>query len=177
MFSYGTLGFAVKGQLVYYFTGAPLFDKATGERLRGAESTVKGEAKGLEALHLVTYDLARSRFADHGPSSSPFRAPLSAARTLKRHRSIPGHTLSLRQERLRAACGPRREERGPEMPPRKRRFAGPVTFDDGSFPTYVNSLAVGDDGWVYALGRMRSGLTDLLRVPNPHARPLAPTAP
>ena len=47
---------------------------------------------------------------------------------------------------------------------------GPIFYSDRiGFPTYVNSIAVGGDGWVYALGRMPSGLTDLFRVADPHA--------
>ena len=29
------------------------------------------------------------------------------------------------------------------------------------YPTYVNSLAIGTDGWLYALGRQPDGKTDL----------------
>ena len=37
-----------------------------GERMTGKESTGKGEAKGLEDLHLVTYDIPTARYIDHG---------------------------------------------------------------------------------------------------------------
>ena len=85
---------------------------ADGRRVAGKESTAKGEAKGLEHLHLVTYTLATDKYVDHGP----------------------------------------------------------IFYSDRiGFPTYVNSIAVGGDGWVYALGRMPSGLTDLFRVADPHA--------
>ena len=47
---------------------------------------------------------------------------------------------------------------------------GPIFYSDRiGYPTYVNSIAVGGDGWVYALGRLPSGLTDLFRVADPHA--------
>ena len=47
---------------------------------------------------------------------------------------------------------------------------GPIFYSDRiGWPTYVNSIAVGCDGWVYALGRLPSGLTDLFRVADPHA--------
>ncbi len=110
-FSYGYLGFTVRKGIVYYLTGGPIFD-ADGRRVAGKESTAKGEAKGLEHLHLVTYKLATDAYADHGP----------------------------------------------------------IFYSDRiGWPTYVNSIAVGGDGWVYALGRMPSGLTDLFRVADPHA--------
>ena len=81
-------------------------------RPAGKESTAKGEAKGLEHLHLVTYTLATDAYVDHGP----------------------------------------------------------IFYSDRiGWPTYVNSIAVGGDGWVYALGRLPSGLTDLFRVADPHA--------
>ena len=108
-FSYGYLGFQERGGRVFYLTGAPIFG-ADGRRLAGKASTAKGEAKGLEHLHLVTYDLANDRYEDHG---AIFYA-----------------------NRL-------------------------------GFPTYVNSLAVGTDGWLYALGRMPNGRTDLFRVRAP----------
>ena len=105
-FSYGYLGFAVAGGVVYYLTGAPIFD-AHGMRLAGKVSTAKGEAKGLEHLHLVTYDLREDRYHDHGPIFYSNRI---------------------------------------------------------GWPTYVNSLAVGRRGAVYALGRLPNGLTDAFRV-------------
>ena len=48
------------------------------------------------------------------PVRSTIRVPLFAARTLNATGESRA-TLSLRQERLRAACGPRQEERGPEI--------------------------------------------------------------
>ena len=47
---------------------------------------------------------------------------------------------------------------------------GPIFYGDRiGHPTYVNSLAVGPDGYVYALGRQPDGRTDLFRVRGPHA--------
>jgi hypothetical protein len=65
-FSYGYLGFALGpgGRTLHYLTGAPIYQN--GRRLVGKASTAMGEAKGLEDLHLVTYDLARGRYADRG---------------------------------------------------------------------------------------------------------------
>ena len=110
-FSYGYLGFAVANSVVYYLTGGPIFG-ADGQRVAGKTRTSKGEAKGLEHLHLVTYELDAGVYEDHG-----------------------------------------------------------AIFYSGrlGFPTYVNSIAIGGDGWVYALGRMPDGRTDLFRVRDPFA--------
>jgi hypothetical protein len=65
-FSYGYLGFKLgpDGRTIYYLTGAPIY--IDGKRLQGAESTAKGEAKGLEDLHLITYDIPTGKYIDHG---------------------------------------------------------------------------------------------------------------
>ncbi len=65
-FSYGYLGFkpGPDGKTIYYLTGGPIY--IDGQRVKGAESTAKGEAKGLEDLHLVTYDIPTGRYLDHG---------------------------------------------------------------------------------------------------------------
>ncbi|SMO62439.1 hypothetical protein [Fodinibius sediminis] len=47
---------------------------------------------------------------------------------------------------------------------------GPVFYEDGSRPTYVNSIAVGQEGYIYTLARMtHQGKTiqDLVRIPDP----------
>ena len=65
-FSYGYLGFTFgpdKTRL-YYLTGAPIY--VDGKRLAGKSSTAMGEAKGLEDLHVITYDTAKARYTDHG---------------------------------------------------------------------------------------------------------------
>ena len=65
-FSYGYLGFALgpDHRTLYYLTGGPVY--VAGKRLSGKKTSVSGEAKGLEDLHLVTYDLAAERCRDHG---------------------------------------------------------------------------------------------------------------
>jgi hypothetical protein len=106
-FSYGYLGFTLgpNGRTLYYLTGGPIW--VDGKRLRGKDSTAKGESKGQENLHLVTYDIPTAKYTDHGP----------------------------------------------------------IFLDNGDRPTYVNSIAVGKDGTVYTLSRVRRGgrtLTDLI---------------
>lgn len=111
-FSYGYLGFKLgpDGRTIYYLTGAPIY--IDGTRVKGAESTAKGEAKGLEDLHLITYDIPAKKYIDHGA----------------------------------------------------------IFFPDGERPLYVNSIAIGDDGTVYSMGRVtRNGktVTDLFSIPSP----------
>jgi hypothetical protein len=109
-FSYGYLGFALgpDNRTIYYLTGGPVYEN--GRRVRGKESTAKGESKGLEDLHLVTWHIPTSRYIDHGP----------------------------------------------------------IFFASGQRPNYVNSIAVGKDGAVYALSRVSEdphAITDLIRIP------------
>jgi len=65
-FSYGYLGFTLgpDGRTLYYLTGGPVYKD--GRRVAGKSSTAKGEAKGTENLHLVTYDIPEHRYTDHG---------------------------------------------------------------------------------------------------------------
>jgi len=65
-FSYGYLGFVLgqDNKTIYYLTGAPIFKN--GNRVIGKSSTGKGEAKGLEHLHLITYCLLSGKYIDHG---------------------------------------------------------------------------------------------------------------
>ena len=65
-FSYGYLGFKLgpDGRTIYYLTGGPIY--IDGKRVLGASSTAKGEAKGLEDLHLITYDIHTGKYLDHG---------------------------------------------------------------------------------------------------------------
>ena len=66
-FTYGYLGFAVsKKRIAYYLTGGPIFTY-DGKRVKGKDSLNKGGARGLEHLHLVTYDLNINKYTDHGP--------------------------------------------------------------------------------------------------------------
>ena len=41
-------------------------DLVEGKRLAGKSSTAMGEAKGLEDLHLITYDIPQRKYADRG---------------------------------------------------------------------------------------------------------------
>jgi hypothetical protein len=65
-FSYGYLGFKLgpDGRTIYYLTGGPIY--IDGKRVTGAMSTAKGEAKGLEDLHLITYDIPTGKYLDNG---------------------------------------------------------------------------------------------------------------
>ncbi len=95
-FSYGYLGFALgpDGQTLYYLTGGPVYE--SGRRVAGKASTAKGESKGVENLHLVTYHIPSAEYTDHGA----------------------------------------------------------IFFPDGQRPSYVNSIAVGQDETVYFLTRI-----------------------
>ena len=66
-FSYGYLGFTLgpDNRTLYYLTGGPIF--IDGKRVAGKERTAMGEAKGLENVHLVTYDIPAALCLDHGP--------------------------------------------------------------------------------------------------------------
>jgi hypothetical protein len=98
-FSYGYLGFTLgpDGRTLYYLTGAPIYIE--GKRVTGKGKTAMGEAKGLEDLHVITYDTRTGTYKDNGA----------------------------------------------------------VFFEDGARPTYVNSIAIGKDGTVYTLGRVKRG--------------------
>lgn len=65
-FSYGYLGFILgpDQHTIYYLTGGPVY--VEGHRVKGKSSTAMGEAKGLEDLHLVTYDIPTGRYRDQG---------------------------------------------------------------------------------------------------------------
>ena len=108
-FSYGYLGFALgpDGRTIFYLTGGPIYE--AGKRVAGKASTAKGESKGREDLHLITYDIPVHHYIDHGAIALP----------------------------------------------------------NGQPPTYVNSIAVGKDGSVYALTRVSEdehARTDLMRI-------------
>jgi len=109
-FSYGYLGFTLgpDGRTIYYLTGGPAY--VAGKRLAGKAKSAMGESKGIENLHLVTYDVPTGHYLDHGA----------------------------------------------------------IFFTDGQRPAYVNSIAVGQDGTVYALSRITEGRktrTDLMSIP------------
>jgi len=65
-FSYGYLGFTLgpDQHTLYYLTGGPVY--VEGRRVKGKSSTAMGEAKGLEDLHLVTYDILTGKYRDRG---------------------------------------------------------------------------------------------------------------
>lgn len=110
-FSYGYLGFQLgPDQTIYYLTGGPVYEE--GKLIKGVAQIAKGAARGIENLHLVTYNLPTQKYQDHGP----------------------------------------------------------VFYSDGSRPTYVNSIAVGKDTYIYTLARFgHQGRTiqDLVKIPNP----------
>lgn len=64
-FTYGYLGFILgpDKETIYYLTGGPIYQD--GELLKGDDSIYVG-AKGLENLHLVTYNIPNKRYKDHG---------------------------------------------------------------------------------------------------------------
>jgi hypothetical protein len=66
-FSYGYLGFTLgpDGKTIHYLTGGPVY--VDGKRVTGKAKTAMGESKGMENLHLVTYDIPAGRYTDHGP--------------------------------------------------------------------------------------------------------------
>jgi hypothetical protein len=54
-----------------------------------------------------------------------------------------------------------------DIPTSKYTDHGSVYFENGNIPTYVNTLAVGKDGAIYAVARPEPGNTrsDLMRIP------------
>jgi len=111
-FSYGYLGFSLgpDGRTIHYLTGGPIY--VDGRRVAGKKETAMGESKGIENLHLITYDIPTGKYVDHGP----------------------------------------------------------IFFEDGGRPYYVNSIAVGKDGTVYTLSRITKDghtRTDLISIPGP----------
>jgi hypothetical protein len=66
-FSYGYLGFVLgpDGRTIHYLTGGPVY--VDGRRVAGKSKTAMGESKGMENLHLVTYDIPAGKYTDHGP--------------------------------------------------------------------------------------------------------------
>jgi hypothetical protein len=65
-FSYGYLGFTLgpDGRTLHYLTGGPIY--IDGKRLKGKDRIAMGAAKGLENLHLITYDIPTAKYTDHG---------------------------------------------------------------------------------------------------------------
>jgi outer membrane protein assembly factor BamB len=111
-FSYGYLGYQLgpDGKTIYYLTGGPVY--VDGKRVTGQSDIAKGAAKGLENLHLITYNIPEKKYQDHGP----------------------------------------------------------IFYENGDRPLYVNSIAVGPQGEVYALARITENAhtrTDLIKIENP----------
>lgn len=66
LFSYGYLGFMIdKKGVIHYLTGAPIYEN--GKRIAGVDKINMGAAKGLEHLHMVTYDIPNKKYQDLGP--------------------------------------------------------------------------------------------------------------
>ena len=64
-FSYGYLGFMLgKDQTIYYLTGGPIYQD--GKRVKGVDRIAMGAARGLENLHLVTFNIPKREYKDHG---------------------------------------------------------------------------------------------------------------
>ncbi|MDH4240901.1 MAG: hypothetical protein OEW48_15190, partial [Phycisphaerae bacterium] len=83
-----------------------------GKRVAGKSETAMGESKGIENLHLITYDIPTRQYTDQGP----------------------------------------------------------IFFENGQRPAYVNSIAVGKDGTVYTLSRITENgrtRTDLISILGP----------
>ncbi|MCL2623270.1 MAG: hypothetical protein FWD31_06335 [Planctomycetaceae bacterium] len=65
LFSYGYLGFMLgKDNTIYYLTGGPIY--IDGIRVKGVDKIAMGAARGLENLHLVTYNIPAGKYKDHG---------------------------------------------------------------------------------------------------------------
>lgn len=114
-FSYGYLGFQLgpDQKTIYYLTGGPVY--INGKRVEGQAEIAKGAAKGIENLHLVTYNIPDEKYQDHGP----------------------------------------------------------IFYSNGDRPTYVNSIALGQQGEVYALARITENgetRTDLIKIDDPFKR-------
>lgn len=111
-FSYGYLGFQLgpDGKTIYYLTGGPVY--VDGKRAESQSEIAKGAAKGIENLHLITYNIPEGKYQDHGP----------------------------------------------------------IFYPNGDRPLYVNSIAVGQGGEVYALARVTENeftRTDLIKIADP----------
>ncbi len=66
-FSYGYLGFDLgpDKETIYYLTGGPIFIE--GKRVKGIDEISMGAARGLENLHLITFNIPAKKYTDQGP--------------------------------------------------------------------------------------------------------------
>lgn len=111
-FSYGYLGFELgpDKETIYYLTGGPIY--SDGKRVKGELEIGLGGARGLENLHLVTYNIPERKYTDHGA----------------------------------------------------------IFLEDGQRPTWVNSIAIGPDNYIYTLARFKYNnldIEDLIKIPDP----------
>lgn len=65
-FTYGYLGFKLNpdNQTLYYLTGGPIYVDGKREEVN---NQIKAGTKGLENLHLITYNITNRKYIDHGP--------------------------------------------------------------------------------------------------------------
>ncbi|MDR2140114.1 MAG: hypothetical protein LBP50_11290 [Tannerella sp.] len=64
-FSYGYLGYMLgKDHTIYYLTGGPVY--RDGQRVKGVDKIAMGAARGLENLHLVTFNIPTREYRDCG---------------------------------------------------------------------------------------------------------------
>lgn len=111
-FSYGYLGFELgpDKETIYYLTGGPIYND--GRRVEGQKEIGLGGARGLENLHLITYNIPEQKYFDHGA----------------------------------------------------------IYYEDGQRPTWVNSIAIGNNGYIYTLALFEYNkklIQDFTRIPDP----------
>ncbi len=111
-FSYGYLGFELDTdrETIYYLTGGPIYND--GRRVEGQKEIGLGGARGLENLHLITYNIPEQKYLDHGA----------------------------------------------------------IFYTDGQRPTWVNSIAIGNNGHIYTLALFEYNeklIEDLTKFPDP----------
>jgi len=65
-FTYGYLGFKLNpdNQTLYYLTGGPIYVDGKREEVN---NQIMAGTKGLENLHLITYNITNRKYIDHGP--------------------------------------------------------------------------------------------------------------
>jgi hypothetical protein len=156
-FSYGYLGLAVGpavaglDHLIFYLTGGPIVTTAHTDLLANAAAAA----------------------AETGPEGASGAVGAAPAIT----EGFDGPLTTSRREGV--AYTPKGEAKGAEdlhlvtidlsTPVPTPTDHGAIFYvDRPGWPSYVNSIAVGTDGFVYALGRQPDdGMTDLFRVPIP----------